>query len=413
MTKRNTFMANSNYFTISVYTILTCLAVSLIIKFLFYWKDSFAVLDGLLSALAPFFIGSIFALLINPLVNWIRSTVLMNWFHFKNKILANFIAIFVSYILVVSAMVVGLIYIIPEILTSLTLLVDRVPEWADSLKNYLNEYALRHPNLNLDYVIDTVGNTDSYVQDSLNKLVPTLTSTLVVTGVSVVRYIFNIVVAMIVSCYLLIDKKKQARGIKRVIYAFLPTETAYKLCRGIRLAITTFGDFIDGKMIDSLIIGIITFISMFVISFFDVPGYTSCALLVSIIVCITNMIPYFGPFLGGIPCAMLLSIYSLRSGLIFALLILIIQQLDGNVIGPKILGDSTGLRPLWVIFAITLGGWLAGVAGMFLGVPCLAVITKVMESIVDERLAKKHLDMPVIQSEKLRFHLPILNKRLK
>ena len=218
---------------------------------------------------------------------------------------------------------------------------------------------------------------------------------------------------MIVSCYLLIDKKKQARGIKRVIYAFLPTETAYSVCRGIRLAITTFGDFIDGKMIDSLIIGIITFVSMFIISLFDVPGYTSCALLVSIVVCITNMIPYFGPFLGGIPCAMLLSIYSLRSGLIFALLILIIQQLDGNVIGPKILGDSTGLRPLWVIFAITLGGWLAGVAGMFLGVPCLAVITKVMESIVDERLAKKHLDMPVIQSEKLRLHLPILNKKFK
>ena len=108
---------------------------------------------------------------------------------------------------------------------------------------------------------------------------------------------------------------------------------------------------------------------------------------------------------------MLLSIYSLRSGLVFALLILIIQQLDGNVIGPKILGDSTGLRPLWVIFAITLGGWLAGVAGMFLGVPCLAVITKVMESIVDEKLEKKNIDMPVIQSEKLRWHLPKISKK--
>ena len=411
MTKKNTFMANSNYFTISIYTILTCLAVALIIKVLFYWKDSFAVIDSFLTAIAPFLLGMIFALLINPLVNWIRNTVLMKWFHFSNKILANFIAIFIAYTLVVSVVVVGLIYIIPEFLASLTMLVDKVPQWADSLLTFLNDYADRHPNINLQYVIDSVGNADSYVQDTLNKLVPSLTSALVVTGVSVVRYIFNIIVAMIVSFYLLLDKKKQARGIKRVIYAFLPQETAYKVCRGIRLAITTFGDFIDGKMIDSLIIGVITFVSMFVISLFNLPGYANCALLISIVVCITNMIPYFGPFLGGIPCAMLLSIYSLRSGLVFALLILIIQQLDGNVIGPKILGDSTGLRPLWVIFAITLGGWLAGVAGMFLGVPCLAVITKVMESIVDEKLEKKNIDMPVIQSEKLRWHLPKISKK--
>ena len=284
MTKKNTFTANSNYFTISIYTILTCLAVALIIKVLFYWKDSFAVIDSFLTAIAPFLLGMIFALLINPFVNWIRNTVLMKWFHFSNKILANFIAIFIAYILVVSVVVVGLIYIIPEFLASLTMLVDKVPQWADSTLTFLNNYADRHPNINLQYVIDSVGNADSYVQDTLNKLVPSLTSALVVTGVSVVRYIFNIIVAMIVSFYLLLDKKKQARGIKRVIYAFLPQETAYKVCRGIRLAITTFGDFIDGKMIDSLIIGLITFVSMFVISLFDLPGYANCALLISIVV---------------------------------------------------------------------------------------------------------------------------------
>jgi predicted PurR-regulated permease PerM len=383
------------------------------IKLLFFWKDSFAVIDSFLSAISPFLIGVIFALLMNPLVNWIRNTVLMKWFHVSNRILANIIAIIISYLIVVSAMVVGLIYIIPEIIASLTLFVDRVPEWADSILIFLNDYADKHPNLNLDFVISSFGNADSYVQDVLNKLVPSITSALVVTGVTVVRYLFNIIVAMIVSCYLLLDKKAQKRSIKRVIYAFLPEEKASKLCKGIRLAITTFGDFIDGKMIDSLIIGLLTFVCMLVISFFGIPGYASCALLVSIIVCVTNMIPYFGPFLGGIPCVFLLGIYSPKSGLIFAILILIIQQLDGNVIGPKILGDSTGLRPLWVIFAITLGGWLAGVAGMFLGVPCLAVVTKVMESIVDERLTKKQLNMPVLKPDKPHIKLPPIAKESK
>lgn len=122
-------------------------------------------------------------------------------------------------------------------------------------------------------------------------------------------------------------------------------------------------------MIDSLIIGALTFVSMMIISLFGVPGFSNCALLVGIVVGITNMIPYFGPFLGGIPSILLLCIYSLNSALIFAILIIIIQQLDGNLIGPKILGNSTGLRPLWIIFAITLGGWIAGIPGMLLGVP--------------------------------------------
>ena len=155
-------------------------------------------------------------------------------------------------------------------------------------------------------------------------------------------------------------------------------------------------------MIDSLIIGALTFVSMMIISLFGVPGFSNCALLVGIVVGITNMIPYFGPFLGGIPSILLLCIYSLNSALIFAILIIIIQQLDGNLIGPKILGNSTGLRPLWIIFAITLGGWIAGIPGMLLGVPCVAVIAGLLEDWVNERLEAKNIDMPIVKNEKVR-----------
>ena len=125
------------------------------------------------------------------------------------------------------------------------------------------------------------------------------------------------------------------------------------------------------------------------------------------------MIPYFGPFLGGIPSVLLLCIYSPKSGLVFAILIIILQQLDGNLIGPKILGDSTGLRPLWIIFAITVGGWAAGVIGMLLGVPCVAVITGLTEDYVNKRLDEKGIDMPILKNEKVRKSKPKIRKKGK
>ena len=194
----------------------------------------------------------------------------------------------------------------------------------------------------------------------------------------------------------------QSRGIKRTIYAIFDEERADKICAVIKRSIHIFSNFFDGKMIDSLIIGALTFVSMMIISLFGVPGFSNCALLVGIVVGITNMIPYFGPFLGGIPSILLLCIYSLNSALIFAILIIIIQQLDGNLIGPKILGNSTGLRPLWIIFAITLGGWIAGIPGMLLGVPCVAVIAGLLEDWVNERLEAKNIDMPIVKNEKVR-----------
>ena len=220
------------------------------------------------------------------------------------------------------------------------------------------------------------------------------------TGVSIIKFVFNFIVAIIVSIYLLIDKKMQSRGIKRTIYAIFDEERADKICAVIKRSIHIFSNFFDGKMIDSLIIGALTFVSMMIISLFGVPGFPNCALLVGIVVGITNMIPYFGPFLAfdvAFRC-----IYSLNSALIFAILIIIIQQLDGNLIGPKILGNSTGLRPLWIIFAITLGGWIAGIPGMLLGVPCVAVIAGLLEDWVNERLEAKNIDMPIVKNEKVR-----------
>ena len=364
MQKKNQFKADSRYFTISIYTILTVLVICIIARAVFFWDSTLSVINNLLATMSPFLIGILIAFLINPLVSWLHHTVFEKWLYVKNNVLAHLLAITFSYVLVIVFLVVGIIYIVPEIIDSLTQLLDKLPEWGDALISYI--------------------------------------TTIVVTGVSIIKFVFNFIVAIIVSIYLLIDKKMQSRGIKRTIYAIFDEERANKICAVIKRSIHIFSNFFDGKMIDSLIIGALTFVSMMIISLFGVPGFSNCALLVGIVVGITNMIPYFGPFLGGIPSILLLCIYSLNSALIFAILIIIIQQLDGNLIGPKILGNSTGLRPLWIIFAITLGGWIAGIPGMLLGVPCVAVIAGLLEDWVNERLEAKNIDMPIVKNEKVR-----------
>ncbi len=402
MNDKNKFEGNSRYFTISIYSIITVLVMAVIIRAVFLWESTSAALNTLLSTLSPFFIGILIAFLINPLVSWMRKTVFKKWLHIRNDALNRLLAILFSYLLVIGASTVGLIFLIPEVINSLTELLNKMPAWANSIMDFINSLSKKYPDIDFKYIQNMITNTDSTLQNTLSKIISGLTTTIVATGVSVLKFIFNFIVAIIVSCYLIIDKKMQARGIKRVVFAFFKQERAEKLWNIAKRSIRIFSNFLDGKMIDSLIIGILCFICMMIISFFGVPGFAECALLVSIVVGVTNMIPYFGPFLGGIPCVLLLCIYSLQSAIVFGILIIIIQQMDGNLIGPKILGDSTGLRPLWIIFAITIGGWFAGVVGMLLGVPCVAVITGLMEDTVDRRLAEKNIDLPILKNEKVR-----------
>ncbi len=399
---KNKFEGNSRYFTISIYSIITVLIIAIIVRAVFFWESTSATLNALLSTLSPFFMGILIAFLINPLVSWMRKTVFKKWLHIRNDALNRLLAILFSYLIVIAAFTVGLVYLIPEIINSLTQLLNKMPEWANAIMDFVNGLSKKYPQINFDYIEKSITSADSTLQATLNKLISNITTAIVSTGVSVVKFIINLLVAVIVSCYLIIDKKMQARGIKRVVFAVFKEERAKKLWSVAKRSIRIFSDFFDGKMIDSLIMGVLCFFCMLIISLFGVKGFPECSLLVSIIVCITNMIPYFGPFLGGIPSVLLLCIYSPKSALILAILIIVLQQFDGNFLGPKILGDSTGLRPLWIIFAITLGGWVAGVVGMLLGVPVVAVITGLMEDFVNRRLDEKNIDLPIVNNEKVR-----------
>lgn len=404
MKDKNTFHASSKYFTICTYTILTITIIAIIIKAIFFWESTSAFISALLSTLSPFLYGILIAFLINPLVNWFYSTFWGNWLHIKNKGLNKALSISFSYILVLAVITLGLIYIIPELLDSLGLLLEQVPIWIDNIIHWLSSLSFFKDtdSAYFETITSAVDSMDSVLQDTISSVITELTTTVVLTGVSIVKFFYDLLVSIIVSCYLLIDKRMQLRSMKRIVYAVIKKEKADALCADVKKAVSVFSGFFDGKMIDSLIIGLLCFICMIIISFFNVSGFAECALLISVIVGVTNMIPYFGPFLGAIPSALLLLIYSPNSTFVFIILIVIIQQLDGNFIGPKILGESTGLRPLWIIFAITVGGWVAGVIGMLLGVPCVAVISKLIEERVNKKLDEKNIDMPIIVNEKIR-----------
>ena len=185
---------------------------------------------------------------------------------------------------------------------------------------------------------------------------------------------------------MLYDKRMLTKHSARVVYALIPKKKADKLLEILKECSSIFTSFVVGKSIDSLIIGIICFVVM---SIMGLPY----AVLLSVIVGITNMIPYFGPFIGAVPGIVLYLCISPLDAIAFALMILVLQQFDGWILGPKILGDSTGLTPLWVIFGITVGGAYWGVIGMFLGVPIVAVLAYLANLFVTSRLKKKKLDI--------------------
>ena len=202
----------------------------------------------------------------------------------------------------------------------------------------------------------------------------------------------NLVIALIVSIYILMDKKILLGTVKASIYAFLPQKRIPYIMDTLKECNDIFGGFVIGKAIDSLIIGVLCFIVMTILRL----PYT---LLISLIVGITNMIPYFGPFIGAVPGAIVMLMVSPLKAVIFIIMIFALQQFDGLYLGPKILGQSVGLRPLWIIVAITIGGSIAGVLGMFLGVPIMAVLRYLVMRTLKQRLEEREV------KDIERFHL--------
>ncbi len=332
-------------------------------------------LQLIVTILIPFIWAFVIAYLANPLLKKIETK--LKW--------GRGLSIAIVYIIIIS--IVGLFFtlVIPSIAQSITDILKNVPKYMFTMEAWGNKQYAELEKLGL---IESLENFDvTSLQEVFDRATTSFNSILtgLLTGVfGITSGVFKIFIGMVISIYMLKDKEAFLGGIKRINYAVLKVEHADKAVEFMREVDEVFSKYIIGKMIDSLIIGIICFVGMW---FLKAPY----ALLMSIIIGVTNMIPYFGPFIGAVPAVLITLFTSPVTALWVALFILVLQQLDGYIIGPFILGDSVGLSPFWIILAILIGGGLFGILGMLICVPIMAIIRNQFNRYINKRLEEKDL----------------------
>lgn len=373
---------NRKYLSISLYTIFVFTACAILIKVIFNWGDIRQIYDHTMKVISPYLTGFFIAYLLNPFVILLDKWLLEQKLNVKFVFIRKLISIILTYILAIGFVSLVIRFVIPELYNSVVdIAVNKLPSWYSSTMNWLQHYLDAHPYLpNSDDVLSTVEQKLAEYTDV--SYLTGILSSVWSTSVSVVKWVINLVIAVIVSIYLLADKNILKTACIRILYAFVPEAKAKHFLETLSECNRIFGGFIWGKTIDSLIIGILCLILLLI---FRIPY----AVLISVVVGVTNMVPYVGPYVGAVPGAFILLVVAPQKVIPYLLLILILQQFDGWILGPKILGDFTGLRPVLILFALSIGGAVGGIVGMFLGVPVVAVIQYLITTWINGRLKKR------------------------
>ena len=368
------------------------IALSIIFFFLIYRFDGFgSAISTLTGILMPFIYGAVIAYLLKPVCNWIEA-FLHKLFPERMHRFANMLAVALTILFGLLLIYALIMMIVPQLITSVTTLYYTARNNLNDFVDWASHQEIIASNQKL---LDFIETSYDNLQDTLDnivrtKLVPSMQSLLsgAALGVmSFVTFLKNIIIGVIVSVYLLASRKKFGQQGKLILYSLVKPRWADLIMEEVRYADRMFGGFINGKILDSAIIGVLCYIGCLIFKF---PS----ALLVSVIIGVTNVIPFFGPFIGAVPATLLILIQSPIKALWFVLFVLVLQQLDGNVIGPKILGNTTGLSSFWVLFAILLFGGLWGFVGMIVGVPLFAVIYDVIKKLVIHGLKhNKEIDL--------------------
>ena len=382
-------------------------AISLSILFFFfiYRFDGFGdAVSKVTGILMPFIYGAVIAYLLKPVCNTIEG-FLHRIFPEKLHSMANMLAIAATLLFGVLVVYALVMMVVPQLITSVTSLyytaqtsITRFMRWVNTQKVFLdNETLMGYFNDAYDAIADNLTTLRTTLLPSLQNLQGILSG--VGVGVmNVVIWFKNLLIGLIVAVYLLASRKKFAKQAKMILYSVVKPHWAQLIQEEVLYADKMFGGFINGKIMDSAIIGVLCYFACIIFKFpsallvsviIGVLCYIGClifkfpsALLVSVIIGVTNVIPFFGPFIGAVPATLLILIQSPIKAIWFVLFVLVLQQLDGNVIGPKILGNTTGLSSFWVLFSILLFGGLWGFVGMIVGVPLFAVIYDVIKKLV-------------------------------
>ncbi|MBR1442819.1 MAG: AI-2E family transporter [Firmicutes bacterium] len=387
------------------------IAASISFFFILYkWDEVFESLEKLAQILAPITIGLVIAYLLNPIMMFFENKIFLKYLPMikikkltdtKIKELSRYFSI--SCALIIAGVTIYLLsyVIIPEIITSIKTFIANLPAYGSNIIKFINDFFEKNPsisellenNFHMDrqaIIRKLISMTEEWAKNSVLSKAGVMAQHFATGFVGVYNSIKNFIIGIIVSVYVLFNKEIFTGQTKKLVYTLFPEKKANILIKTARKSNTIFSGFVFGKILDSTIIGIISFITLFIM---DMPYYV----LVSVIIGVTNIIPFFGPFIGAIPCSILILIVDPLKGLYFIIFILILQQIDGNIIGPKILGDSTGLSAFWVLFSILTFGGLLGFLGMVIGVPVFAVIYYIVKEISTYLLTKK--DLPTVSEE--------------
>ena len=309
--------------------------------------------------------------------------------------------------IVMLLLITALIYlIVPQVYDSISAIITNSPAYFESASKAIDNLLHDFPEIEM-YATKVFGNiTETLTKWATNTLLPSMENivTNITTGVfSVVKAVYNIVIGMIVSIYILYNKEPFIAHYRKALYCIFKPEKARKISSALRFADRTFMGFIVGKLLDSAIIGMICYVGCVVMRMpYD--------LLISVIIGVTNIIPFFGPFIGAIPSALLVLLVDPKMCLWFVIFIIVLQQIDGNIIGPKILGTSIGINGFWVLFSIVFFGGLFGFWGMLLGVPTFVIIYTAVERAVNRKLESRDLPTDASVYANLDYIDPVTHK---
>ncbi len=355
-------------------------STSLIIAILFFtilnkFKDIKQAIQFIITILFPFLLGIGIAFILNNPEKWVENKLLKNVPLQKNH--KRILATLIVFILAIGFLILFFSIIIPNTVDSVRQFSTNIAVYSDTFISYTKDFAYRM-NISEKQVEQMLINFDitSIVTESIPKIAS--------YSYSFVKGFINLILAFVSAFYILLDRETLVKGIKKLNYSLFDKNFANYLTLWTNDAKTVFEQYIVGNIIDSFIVGVLCYV---VILFLKIP-YTN---MIALIIGVTNVIPVFGPFLGAIPVIIILCLIDPLSALIFAIVIFIIQQIDGNIIKPIVLGDKLGMSGFWILFSVTVGGALFGVVGMFLGVPIFALIYAGIHDYITVRLRHKKI----------------------
>jgi predicted PurR-regulated permease PerM len=371
---------DSNHFSLIASITLAGLLIVSIYFIILNIDVLFKLLSDLGSVLTPFMYGLIFAFLMGPIVTFVEQKALVS-FKWK-KSTKRIVSVVLTLLITIEIIVLFFSFIIPQLITSLSSISEKLPQYIIVVEDLLGDWLIRYRvendwvNLVLDSSEDLLVNFLTTIQSYIPLILD--------YSWQFTKMVFNLLLGIAIAMYVLIDKERFSLQAKKVLYVLAGQKSGDYLVDLSRLSSNMVHRFILGKMLDSLIIGFICYIGMLILGL-------SYPVLLSVIIGVTNMIPVFGPFIGAIPGTLILILVDPFQALWFVLFIIVLQQFDGNYLGPRILGDSMGLPSLWIMFAIIVGGGYFGVIGMFLGVPIFAVIYIVSKKLVANKLERESI----------------------